>query len=499
VVSPGDQRQAGVLLHLTSLPGPEGVGSLGADARRFVDLIAAAGFTTWQVLPVNPPGPGFSPYAASSSFAGSPLLISVAELAGEGLLASEESRPPSFPSEAVVPEAVAAWKEGLFRRAFRRALREGAFRAFVDSPPAWLDDWVLFAALRSRLGEPWQRWPQGLARRDAGALRKARDELGDEIAYQAFLQWCFERQWTALRTYARRQGVRVFGDMPIFPALQSADVWASQESFKLDGRGWPRVVAGVPPDLFSATGQRWGNPHYRWRVEQEQGFPYWTGRIARAFELYDMLRIDHFRGFVAAWEIPAGEATAIRGRWVRGPGRALFDALVARLGPLDIVVEDLGVITPDVVQLRESLGYPGMIVLQFAFDGSPDNPYLPRNHRENAVVYAGTHDNDTTVGWWASLGEGERERVRALSGRPFTDPAGDMSAMALESPVRLAVLTMQDILRLGSEARMNTPGHADGNWRWRFRWEQVPGDLATGLRELLVDARRAHGPERLQV
>jgi 4-alpha-glucanotransferase len=486
-----------MLLHLTSLPGPEGIGCLGADARAFVDLLAAAGFDTWQVLPVNPPGGAFSPYAAESSFAGSPLLVSIAALAEEGLLSPAEAVPPPFPeSSRVAPAVVRAWKEGALRTAFTRlsTAQERSIAEFAAASASWLDDWALFAALEDRYGHAWQEWPVPLVQRLPAALDEARRDLAPEHDYHRFVQWCFDRQWRALRGYAAARGVRIFGDMPIFVDLQSADVWANQGTFKLGGDGYPEVVTGVPPDAFSATGQRWGNPHYRWDAEAARGFPYWTARVRRAFELYDLLRIDHFRGFVAAWEIPAGEPTAVVGEWVPGPGATLFEALRAALGPLNIVVEDLGIITDDVRELRDALGYPGMIVLHFAFDGRPDNPYLPANHREDAVVYAGTHDNDTTAGWWRTLSEEERARVRLLAGRTFADPPGDLMALAMESPARLAVLTMQDVLRLGSEARMNRPGVENGNWLWRLRPGEAPATLAAGLRELAARTGRLSSP-----
>ena len=493
---PGDDllrdRRAGVLLHISSLPGPEGIGCLDANAHRFIKFLQEAGFAAWQVLPVNPPGPGWSPYAAQSSFAGNPLFVSIAALAEDGLLSRTEAQPPAFAPERAAFDEAAAWKERLLRLAFDRLdpVRAARVDALAARSP-WLEDWALFAALSDRHGAPWQEWPPRLARHEPDALAEARAELAGDVRYHRFVQWAFERQWKALHARANEAGIVLFGDLPIFPALHSADVWANQQTFKLDARGYPHVVAGVPPDYFSATGQRWGNPHYAWDTESARGFPYWTARLQRAFELYGVLRIDHFRGFEAAWEIPAEAATAIEGRWQPGPGAALFESLAKRLGPMNIVVEDLGVITPEVHALREHLGYPGLLVLQFAFDGDATNAYLPANHRERAVVYTGTHDNDTTAGWWASLDRAQRRRVRELSGLRFRDPVGDLTGLALESRAALAVLPMQDLLGLGSKARMNTPSTGDGNWTWRFDWRDVPEGLAGELRARLEAANRS--------
>jgi 4-alpha-glucanotransferase len=459
-----EPRQAGVLLHVSSLPGPGANGALGPDAYRFVDFLASAGMAVWQVLPVNPTGGGGSPYAAESSFAGSPALIAPGANVGDGDAACED------------PGAV-------LRREFGRigAAQRAELARFAAEASWWLEDWALFAALQGEYGLPWQAWPAGLAGHEPAALDVAQVRFAGEIGYQRFLQWRFESQWNALRNYARKAGIRLFGDLPIFPALQSADTWAYRESFKLDAGGWPEVVAGVPPDAFSATGQRWGNPHYDWAAEKQRRYPYWRARLRRAFELYDMVRIDHFRGFAAAWEIDAGEPTAVRGRWVPGPGRDVFDALAEDFGEMAIVVEDLGIITDDVRALRDGLGYPGMAVLQFAFDGSPDNPYLPGRIVPNSVVYTGTHDNDTTAGWWASLSPEERERVRAATGAAMADPPRELMRLAFASAARLAVVPFQDLLGLGSEARMNTPGTVSENWGWRFDWGQVPDGLAADV------------------
>ncbi len=490
---PWPDRHAGVLLHPTSLPGPGGIGDLGPGAHRFIDLLKQAGQSLWQILPLGPPGPGNSPYAARSSFAGNPLLISLERLAEDGLL--DHSRlddAPPFPIDHVDFEGVARWKQPLLREAFDRFDgSDPGFDRFREESRSWLPGYALYMALASTLETSWRDWPGGLASRDPAALEDARRRLGPEIAYLEFQQWQFYRQWQALRQHATGNGIRVIGDIPIFVAYDSADVWANQHIFKLGPDLLPEVVAGVPPDAFSATGQRWGNPLYRWDVLRAEDWAWWLRRLRHTFALVDLTRIDHFRGFEAAWEIPVGAATAESGSWVPGPGREFFDHAEAHLGPLGIIVEDLGVITRSVRELRDALGYPGMKVLQFAFGDDSRNPYLPHNIPVSSVVYTGTHDNDTTLGWFQSRSSHERERILRYLAVDGHDIVSDLIRVAYGTVAEMTIIPMQDILRLDSRARMNTPGQPDGNWGWRFQWEQVDPGHVGWLRDMAVTYGRA--------
>jgi 4-alpha-glucanotransferase len=495
----GTERRAGILLHPTSLPGRYGIGDLGGDAHVFLAWAAGAGQSVWQILPLCPTGPWNSPYVGLSAFAGNPWLISIEQLVAEGFLAETAiERPPEFPNSRTDFERVLPWKSRVLRAAwrhFRRRVTAAALRdleAFLEAPQhrEWLDDWALFMALRIRSGgRAWTSWPHDLHRREAGALRSAKRDLSAEIAYQKFLQFLFFRQWTRIKDEANRLGILVMGDLPIYVANDSADVWAKQRLFDLDGEGRPVAVAGVPPDYFSETGQLWGNPLYRWDRLAEEGYAWWVARMRCNLRLTDLLRIDHFRGFAAYWAVPSGETTAVEGSWVPGPGRALFDAMRDALGELPLVAEDLGHITPDVHQLRRDLGLPGMRVLQFAFDGS-DNEHLPHRHPEEVVVYTGTHDNDTTRGWFESLDEDGRRVVRGTVGTREGSIEWDMIRAAYGSASRLAVVPMQDVLGLGAEARMNTPGRAEDNWGWRLAPDSLPAEAAERLARLAAESGR---------
>jgi 4-alpha-glucanotransferase len=467
------------------------VGELGPEALRWLDLLAAAGQRVWQVLPLGPTGYGDSPYQSFSTFAGNPYLIDVGDLAAEGLLRDDDLEPlRALPSGRVDYGGLYELKLPLLRRAADAFLASGGagdpgFRAFAEREAAWLEDFALFMALKEEAGgAPWTAWERPLRLRDPAALADAAERLVAETARQRVWQYWFSRQWSAVKGRASERGIRVLGDVPIFVALDSADVWANPELFHLGGDGLPTVVAGVPPDYFSATGQRWGNPLYRWDVMRERGYAWWVARLRHALAQADLVRIDHFRGFAAYWEIPAGEPTAERGRWVAGPGADLFDALRRELGGLPVVAEDLGVITPDVEALRDSCGLPGMKVLQFAFAGGADDPYLPHNYERDCVVYTGTHDNDTTRGWYESAPEAERDHVRRYLGRPDEDVVDGLVRLAYASVADLAVVPLQDHLGLGPEARMNTPGREVGNWTWRFAWDDVPPWLAPHLHGL---------------
>lgn len=496
------ERCCGILCHPTSFPSPFGIGDLGEEGYRFIDFLVEAGQSIWQVLPLGPTGYGDSPYQSFSAFAGNPLLIDLRPLVEEGLLEKGDlALAKPFPQACVPYGEVIAFKHHALRTAFER-LRQAspdfldAWDAFRQRHHTWLDDYALFMALKQRYAwAAWVDWPPALALREETALERAREELAQEIAYHAFLQFLFERQWQRLRAYANEKGIRIVGDVPIFVGHDSADVWSRQDLFYLDERGHPLVIAGVPPDYFSPTGQRWGNPLYRWDRMAEQGFAWWIERFRRAFQHVDVVRIDHFRGFVAYWEIPAEEETAINGRWVPGPGKAFFEAVSQTLGELPIIAEDLGLITEDVIALRKALGFPGMVVLQFAFAGDSTNPHLPFNHERNSVVYTGTHDNDTTVGWYANLDEEQRHRIRVYTGSDDRDIHWKMIRLAMTSVARWSIYPLQDVLGLGSQARMNFPGRAQGNWAWRYLPDALSPALAVALAEVAWVAGR-HPAER---
>ena len=490
-----NRRRAGILAHPTSLPGPFAVGDLGPASERFLAWLEAAGQSLWQVLPLGPVGEGCSPYVARSAFAGNPLLISPERLAEDGLLEPGELADAPGAGGRVDLAAAARWKERLLRAAWERFRRAAApapleelreeLRAFAADPAhAWLGDWELFAALRdAHRGRSWVEWAAPLARRDPAALEEARRELLVETGYHRFVQFLFFRQWRRLRAAARARGIGILGDVPIYVSHDSADVWARPELFDLDAAGRPLHVAGVPPDYFSPTGQRWGNPLYRWERMAEDGYRWWIERLRANLELTDWVRLDHFRGIAAYWEVPASEPSAMRGRWMPGPGAALLDALREALGELPLVAEDLGVITPDVEALRDGAGLPGMRVLQFAF-GDDESSHLPHRYVPRCVVYTGTHDNDTTLGWFVAASPEERERVLDYVGGDGIEPHWDLARAAATSVAAWAVVPLQDVLGLGSEARMNTPGQAAGNWSWRARAQQLGGEEASRLRRL---------------
>jgi 4-alpha-glucanotransferase len=477
------QRRAGVLLHPTSLPEEGGSGAFGRHAYRFVDFLAGAGMSLWQMLPLGPTHSDLSPYQCLSVFAGNPLLIDLLGLVEEGWLAQAQ---PTLPGEAPGLRIQRALSDGLAGFAERASEEQReAFESFRRDQAFWLDDYCLYQALRDEHGRvSWLDWPAPLRDRDAEALHEARVRLATPIERVAFEQFVFDRQWRALKRYANDRGVLLFGDMPIFVAHDSAEVWGRREYFTLDDHGHAVTVAGVPPDYFSATGQYWGNPHYRWERMREDGFYWWQRRIEHQLSLFDVLRIDHFRGFEAYWEIPADAPNAIGGHWVKAPGDALFDTLQRELGPLPLVAEDLGLITPEVDALRHRYGLPGMKVLQFAFEGGAANPYLPHNHAPDFVVYTGTHDNNTTVGWFESASAELRAHVQEYLGSPSEAMPWPLIRAAYASVAGIAVVPMQDVLGLNGEHRMNTPGVTEDNWRWSFSWDQVPAGLTQRLRGL---------------
>lgn len=470
-------RSAGVLLHPTSLPGRYGIGDLGANAYRFVDWLVDAGLTIWQVLPLGPTSYGDSPYQTLSAFAGNPNLVSLDLLVEDGYLTGDDlADVPDFPADHVDYGWIIPYHDEKLSVAYSRfnksapAANKKAFEAWCAEEASWLDDFALFAALKRHFGgSAWVEWPdKDLIAYEEQALEKARKEHAQAIDEQRFRQWLFFKQWLAVKAYANNKGIRLFGDIPIFVAHDSSDVWANQSRYYLDETGNPTVIAGVPPDYFSPTGQRWGNPLYRWDVMKDDNYRWWIARFKAILSLVDYIRIDHFRGFEAYWEIPATEPTAINGKWIPGPAHDLFFAVKAALGELPIIAEDLGVITEGVERLRDDFDLPGMKVLQFAW-GDPQNPFLPHNHPQNAVVYSGTHDNNTTVGWWHSEVDDEtRQFMQDYLAREVTTPHWTLIRLAMGSPAHTAIFPMQDVLALGAEARMNTPGKQGGNWTWRF-------------------------------
>ena len=476
--SPSEHRAAGVLLHPTSLSGRYGIGDLGDELFAFLDWAVSAGMRLWQVLPLNPPGFGASPYGCVSSFAGNPLLIS------PDRLQLDIGDIPHFDNDHVQFDGVAAFKFELLRIAYQRFHDHAALDAFIAEQSHWIDDYALFMALKAKSdGAPWWKWDRRLVRRETAALKRARDQNADEIRFWQFVQFVFFQQWDAVRAAAHARGIRIIGDVPIYVACDSADVWGHRELFELDASGHPTFVAGVPPDYFSETGQRWGNPLYRWDEMRATNFKWWIARVRTNLRFADVLRLDHFRGFVAYWEIPANEPTAVHGQWKSGPGIALFDALRDALGGLPFIAEDLGHITQDVHELRNAIGVPGMRILQFGF-GHDDSPHLPHRYEPHTVAYTGTHDNDTARGWYESASAEERETATAYLGCTSDSVAWCLIRAAYTSVAEMAIVPAQDILDLGSEARMNRPGATEGNWTWRVRPGALTHDHAARLRRL---------------
>lgn len=471
-----DQRRAGVLLHITSLPGKGECGDMGREAFNFVNFLHDVGVTVWQTLPLGMTHGDGSPYQCLSAHAGNPALINLDWLVEKGWLEYGERcadchASHEFGKSCLVSKAY----YGFDQKA--GADDKAEFQQFCADKANWLEDFALFIALRNVFGHKcWNEWPEALKQRQPQALKESKQLLKAVIEAIKFEQFVFFKQWHELRAYAQEKGVLLFGDIPIFVSYDSADVWANREVFKLNKNGGMEVVAGVPPDYFSEFGQRWGNPHYDWRHLQKTGFRWWLDRIKSQNDMFDILRIDHFRGLEAAWEIPASEDTAINGKWVTAPGHELLRTIQTEFSSLCLVAEDLGIITDQVEALRDDFNLPGMRILQFAFDGNAKNPYLPMNYLQNCVAYTGTHDNDTTVGWFNGLSDGEKQRVYDYLGWSSLPMPDALMYTALASVANLAVVPMQDILRLGSADRMNTPGTTVGNWRWRFDWSQLTED-----------------------
>lgn len=480
-----EHRRAGVLLHITSLPGKYGNGDLGQEAYNFVKFLHSVGIKVWQTLPLGQPHGDGSPYQCLSAHAGNVALISLNWLEQKGWLQTTECSDGCAATEGFSKKCLLAKAFYSFQVLADKEERD-KFQQFCEEKSAWLDDFALFMALRVEFGQCcWNQWPDHLKQRNPVAIKEARRRLQGVIAEVKFEQYVFFRQWHELREFARQHDVLLFGDIPIFVSYDSVDVWANREVFKLDANGEMSVVAGVPPDYFSVTGQRWGNPHYDWDYLEQTQFHWWIGRMQTQMEMFDIVRIDHFRGLEAAWEIPADEETAINGDWVTAPGQKLLEAIQKTFGEIPLVAEDLGVITQEVDDLRNNFKLPGMKILQFAFGDNAKNPYLPHNYQRNSVVYTGTHDNDTSLGWYHGLNDEQKHHVYESLGTPAVSMPQALVQAAFASVANLAVIPMQDILGLGSADRMNIPGTTEGNWQWRFEWEQLSADEVRYLSRLV--------------
>lgn len=497
-------RSAGILLHPTSFPGGFGIGELGPQAFTFIDQLERSGQGLWQILPLGPTGYGDSPYACFSALAGNPMLIDLSQLLEAGDLAAEDlAESPDFPEDRVDFGPVITFKTEMLQRAARAFRtnatieRRRAFDRFCRENEDWLDDFALFMALKdAHGGAVWNTWEEGLVKREPEAMAAARERLDDTIFAQRYYQFQFFQQWEAVKAYANGKGILIVGDIPIFVAYDSVDVWAHPDLFFLDEDLAPIKVAGVPPDYFSATGQLWGNPIYNWDHIAEQDYGWWLRRFEQVFTTVDIARLDHFRGFAAYWAIPAGEETAINGEWEPGPGAPFFQTVKDALGELPIIAEDLGHITEDVLELREQFSLPGMNVLQFAFATDAGNPYLPHNVVHNSVIYTGTHDNDTTVGWYETREAEERQQYHDYVGPTSEEVHWAMMRLAYRSISDLAIVPLQDVLGLGAEARMNTPGKLGNNWAWRFKADQFTEALQDKLRALALTYGRAEPEEK---
>jgi len=501
-----DKRASGILLHPTSLPSPYGVGDFGPGAYDFLEFLSSSRQSYWQMLPLTPTdvGSGSSPYSGSSAFAGNALLISPELLAKDGLLSAKEIRPPGYFRQGRVDyEAAGEYKTRILEKAFERfrgKKKSTGYRRFCADEAHWLEDFSLFAALKIHFrGLPWSEWPRSLRDRHPAALNKWKKRLRERIEMEKFLQYCFARQYFSLKNRCNKRGVGIIGDLPIYVSFDSADVWSHPEFFKLDEEKNPLAVAGVPPDYFSRTGQLWGNPIYRWKRLRENGYGWWLMRMGHSFKLYDLVRIDHFRGFAGYWEVRAGKKTAMEGRWKKGPGADFFRHLLQHFPRLPIIAEDLGVITPDVRDLIRRFGLPGMKVLQFAFGSDMvKSAYIPHNYTEQSVVYTGTHDNNTVRGWFENeASAATRKRFFSYLGREISGREVNwvMIGLAMMSIARLSVFPVQDILGLGEKARMNFPGRSGGNWQWRLKPGQLKGNVIRKLTAMTEIYGRARSGE----
>lgn len=492
-----DKRSAGILLHPTSLPSNFGIGDFGKDAYRFIDFLADSKQKLWQVLPLGPTSFGDSPYQCLSAFAGNPLLISFEKLIEDGIVSDKIIRDtPNFPDDKVIYGEVINFKFDVLKRIFYEFVERKEqslnklFEEFCINEKHWLDDYALFIAIKNHFdGRPWNEWDEDIAQRSDKAIKHYQKKLSKEIEFNRFVQFLFFHQWFELKSYANSKGIKVIGDLPIFVAFDSADVWVNRHLFEVSHDGKPLFIAGVPPDYFSPTGQRWGNPHYKWELMEKDDYKWWRERIASLLKMTDIIRIDHFRGFYNYWKIPGDAPTAEKGEWVLGPGEKFFSTLEKYFGKLPIIAEDLGILVPEVYQLRDKFNFPGMKILQFAFGSNGENKFLPHNHLTNCVVYTGSHDNDTTLGWWYSIqndGTDTKEFFLTYSGSDGKDICKDIIRLAYSSVANTVIIPLQDFLRLGSEARMNFPGKPDGNWAWRFKWDKITKDLIDEINNLVL-------------
>ncbi len=487
-----NKRRSGILLHITSLPGSEGIGTLGSEAFRFVDFLKESGQKLWQILPLGPAGSGNSPYQCYSAFAGNPLMIDLHLLVEDHLLEEKLLEgTPHFSKKQVDFDKVENWKMSLLRQSFtvfidkKKIAFEVDYWRFLDEHSWWLNDHALFMAIRKLLkGLEWGKWEREVKFRYPETLSGLSEQLAEETEFQKYLQFIFFRQWHRLKEYANHHEIQIVGDVPLYVSGDSSDLWANTDIFLLDADLNPTKVGGVPPDYFSETGQLWGNPVFDWQRLSERNYDWWVARIHFNLRMFDLVRIDHFRGLESFWAIPADENTAINGQWVPAHGRELLRLLKQQLGQLNFIAEDLGTITPEVDRLREEFNLPGMKVLQFAFTTGPSNKDLPHNYEKNTVVYTGTHDNDTTLGWLKTLESDERKNLVLYTGEPVEGKLQKIIGMAIGSVAETAIIPMQDVLELGSESRMNTPGTSTGNWRWRFQWSQLKAGQIKFLEEL---------------
>ena len=499
------ERNSGILLHPSSFPGPYGIGDLGPEAYRWVDFLKNSGTRYWQILPLGPTGYGDSPYQCFSAFAGNPLLVSPEILLDEGLLEQKDFRKkPRFSKGKIDFGPTIIWKNQILERAFHHFLSkkfeilQSEFQAFLETEKAWLDDYALFMAIKeSQNGAPWITWEADLKSRNKKSLKAFQATHSQDITRHKFNQYLFFKQWNSLRAYVNAKGIQIIGDMPFVIAMDSADAWTHPELFLMDADLKPTMVAGVPPDYFSATGQLWGNPLYKWPVHQKQGFSWWLERLSAVLKLVDLVRLDHFRGFAAAWHVPFGNETAIQGQWIPGPAKELFTAFKKKFGKLPIIAEDLGVITEDVKALRDGFGLPGMKILQFGFTGDPDDDFLPHNYPVNCFAYTGSHDNNTAQGWYDQASAGEKAWCRKYLNAPNGSIAWPMMRALWASVAMNVVAPMQDLLSLGAEARMNLPGSQSGNWSWRMAATDLNPELAKKLKDLNFTYARLPEEEKL--
>lgn len=489
----GFERSSGILLHVTSLAGKYGIGDLGKAANNFVDFLFESKQKLWQILPTGPTGYGNSPYQTFSAFAGNPLFIDLDDLIARDLLTKNDLQTDlQFNNTKVEFDKVRQFKDNILQKAFMSFdLNNNEFKKFIDQKSWWLDDYTSFIAAKETFaGKSWDMWDDALRFHERHAINSLNEKFSNRINYHKFCQFLFFDQWLSLKKYANDKGVKIIGDIPIFISADSADAWANPEIFQFDENNLPIKIAGVPPDYFCETGQLWGNPLYDWEALEEQKFNWWLKRFRSTMQLVDITRVDHFRGFVACWAVPAGEETAINGEWEKAPGEKLFSVLLSKLGNLPVIAEDLGLITQEVNDLRDKFNFPGMKILQFAFDSDLDNDYLPHNYSENCVVYTGTHDNETTLGWYKNSPESRKKLIKTYLQKDNFDICSEMVELAWRSPANTAIAPLQDFLCLDNTAKMNTPGKAEGNWCWRVDQKLLTSNLVKKIKDITIQYNR---------